>query len=148
MDEKQLKLSNQLCFKLYSASRAMTRLYTPILEKIGLTYPQYLAMLVLWEKEIVSFKEMSNELKLKTGTLTPILKKLEEHHYLVKRTDEKDERKIYIELTKVGMDLKEKATAIPFEIGAKAKITKKEYEFFMENLEQLLQKLYAAENEK
>lgn len=144
--EDYLKLSNQLCFKMYSASRTMTRLYGPMLKEIGLTYPQYLAMLVMWEKRKVLFKELGIELKLKTGTLTPLLKKLESMGYVLKKKDEKDDRQVWIELTQKGLDLKEEAKHIPISIAKRAGLTKKEYDEYMKAFDEILNRLYIAED--
>ena len=112
-----LKLENQLCFRVYSASKRIVRLYGPLLNEIDLTYPQYLVMMVLWEHKKLSFKEISSKLKMKTGTLTPILTKLESNGYLVKEKDENDDRKIYIAVTEKGLQLEEKAKDIPEKIA-------------------------------
>ncbi len=96
MNDQALLLENQICFRLYKTSRAMIRLYQPILEAFDITYPQYLTMLVLWEKESIDFKELSRKLELKTGTLTPMLQKLEVAGYLERIKNEKDNRKVNI----------------------------------------------------
>jgi len=148
MNFEHLKLSNQLCFKIYSASRAMIRLYKPILDKLKLTYPQYIAMLVLWEKEVIPFKELSDEIKLKTGTLTPLLNKLEKQGYIVKIRDENDDRKILVKLTDKGRELKEEALNVPAEIACKTSLEKEEYISYMKIMNDLLEKLYEAEKRK
>jgi DNA-binding MarR family transcriptional regulator len=108
-----LRLDQQLCFSLYAASRAMTAAYGPHLAPLGLTYPQYLVMLVLWEADGASVKEIGDRLQLDSGTLTPLLKKLEADE-LVKRTrDEKDARVVRITLTRSGKALEKKAQGIP-----------------------------------
>ena len=89
---ENLKLENQLCFKIYSVSKSMIRIYGPLLKEIDLTYPQYLAMLVLWEHKKLPFKDMCFKLKMKTGTLPPILSKLEGNGYLERIKDESDDR--------------------------------------------------------
>lgn len=109
----QLKLSNQLCFSLYSLGLSVTRLYRPYLEKLGLTYPQYIAMLVLWEKDPVTVNELGDELNLDSGTLSPLLKKLEALEVITRERDPKDERRVIIKLTKKGKDLRNKAEEIP-----------------------------------
>jgi DNA-binding MarR family transcriptional regulator len=109
-----LLLSNQLCFAIYSAGHAFNRVYKPLLDRLGLTYPQYLVMLVLWEHDGLSVKEIGERLFLDSGTLTPLLKRLEAAH-LVKRTRSAvDERQVLVALTARGAGLRDKAkTAIP-----------------------------------
>lgn len=141
-----LKLSNQLCFKIYSVSKAMTRLYKPILHSLNLTYPQYLVMLILWEHEKISFKSMSNNLKMKTGTLTPILNKLESQGKLCRIKDEKDDRKVYIHITTKGKELKGKASNVPNEITHTTQVTNEEYMEYMREFDVLLKKLDKIEN--
>lgn len=111
-----LALDSQLCFSLYAASRAMTAAYGPLLAPLGLTYPQYLVLLVLWEAEGVSVKDIGDRLQLDSGTLTPLLKKLEAEG-LVKRTrDEEDARVVRVTLTRAGKTLERKAQRVPREL--------------------------------
>ncbi|WP_426612363.1 MarR family winged helix-turn-helix transcriptional regulator [Bradyrhizobium sp. McL0616] len=113
-----LRLDNQICFAVYSAAHAFNRVYKPLLERLGLTYPQYLVMLVLWERDDVAVKDIGEKLFLDSGTLTPLLKRLEAAH-LVKRTrSSEDERQVLIALTSQGHALKEKARAVPHSILA------------------------------
>jgi MarR family transcriptional regulator, organic hydroperoxide resistance regulator len=108
-----LQLGNQVCFAIYSTAHAFNRVYKPLLDRLGLTYPQYLVMLVLWEQDGVTVKEIGDRLFLDSGTLTPLLKRLEAAH-LVKRTrSTEDERQVLISLTPQGVVLKEKARAVP-----------------------------------
>ncbi|MFL6789757.1 MAG: MarR family winged helix-turn-helix transcriptional regulator [Bradyrhizobium sp.] len=108
-----LMLSSQLCFAIYSTAHAFNRVYKPLLDKLGLTYPQYLVMLVLWERDGVPLKDISERLFLDSGTLTPLLKRLEATG-LVKRTrSTEDERQVLIALTAQGQALKERARAVP-----------------------------------
>jgi MarR family transcriptional regulator, organic hydroperoxide resistance regulator len=108
-----LLLGNQLCFAVYSTAHAFNRFYKPLLDRLGLTYPQYLAMLVLWEQDGVSVKEIGERLYLDSGTLTPLLKRLEAAG-LVKRTrSTEDERQVLVALTPQGQALKEKARGVP-----------------------------------
>lgn len=146
MDNDNLKLGNQLCFKIYSASKAMTRLYSPILQRLNLTYPQYLVMLVLWEQDKISFKEMSNNLKMKTGTLTPILNNLQKQGQLCRIKDEKDDRKIYITITSKGRKLKDIASNVPGEISCRSQLSTDEYLKYMKEFDELLNKLDEIEN--
>jgi DNA-binding MarR family transcriptional regulator len=108
-----LRLDHQLCFALYSASLAMTRLYKPLLEELGLTYPQYLAMLVLWETDGVTVSELGDRLHLDSGTLTPLLKRLEAAELVNRLRDVQDERRVLIRLTAAGRKLKGRAARIP-----------------------------------
>ena len=108
-----LQLDHQLCFALYSASLAMTRLYKPLLDELGLTYPQYLAMLVLWEQDGLMVSELGQRLYLDSGTLTPLLKRLETSGYISRIRALEDERRVYITLTAAGRKLKTHAAKIP-----------------------------------
>ena len=108
-----LRLDNQLCFALYSTSLAMTKVYKPLLAELGLTYPQYLAMLVLWERDGLMVSELGQKLYLDSGTLTPLLKRLEASGYISRIRDVEDERRVYITLTSSGRKLKTRAAKIP-----------------------------------
>jgi len=111
--DETLRLDNQICFAIYSAAHAYNRVYKPLLDKLGLTYPQYLVMLILWERDGIPVKEIGERLFLDSGTLTPLLKRLEAAQ-LVKRTRSvEDERQVLIALTPQGLALKEKARAVP-----------------------------------
>ncbi len=111
--DAMLKLDNQLCFALYSTSLAMTKLYKPLLDGLGLTYPQYLAMLVLWEKDGLMVSELGERLYLDSGTLTPLLKRLETSGLVARLRDVADERRVHITLTPAGRKLKAQAAKIP-----------------------------------
>ena len=111
--DQALLLDNQLCFALYSASLAMTRLYKPLLAGLGLTYPQYLAMLVLWERDGLMVSELGERLGLDSGTLTPLLKRLEALDLVARIRAVEDERRVHITLTAAGRKLKTRARAIP-----------------------------------
>ena len=108
-----LELDQQLCFALYSTSLAMTKAYKPLLEKLGLTYPQYLTMLVLWESDDLTVKEMAARLSLDSATMTPLLKRLEAQGYVERLRGIEDERQVHIRLTEVGRALKQAARDIP-----------------------------------
>ncbi len=108
-----LQLDHQLCFALYSASLAMTKLYKPLLDAIGLTYPQYLVMLVLWERDGMTVSELGERLFLDSGTLTPLLKRLEHSGFLARQRDPQDERRVRITLTPGGRALRDEAERIP-----------------------------------
>lgn len=111
--EQALLLDQQLCFALYSNSLLMTKLYKPHLEKLGLTYPQYLVMLVLWERDRVTVSELGERLGLDSGTLTPLLKRLEAHGWVQRVRDTDDERRVRLILTEEGRALKQQARAVP-----------------------------------
>lgn len=113
MNYDALKLDNQLCFALYACSKEVTKAYKPLLDKLGLTYTQYITLLVLWEQDNLTVKELGEKLHLDSGTLTPLLKKLEQMKLLQRIRDKKDERNVYVSLTKLGIDLKLKAVEIP-----------------------------------
>ncbi|WP_411880477.1 MarR family winged helix-turn-helix transcriptional regulator [Polaromonas sp. YR568] len=111
--DAMLQLDNQLCFALYSTSLAMTKLYKPMLEELGLTYPQYLAMLVLWEQDGLTVSELGERLYLDSGTLTPLLKRMETAGLVSRLRAVQDERRVHITLTAAGRKLKAKAAKIP-----------------------------------
>jgi DNA-binding MarR family transcriptional regulator len=108
-----LLLDNQLCFALYSASLAMTKLYKPLLAALGLTYPQYLALLVLWERDGLTVSELGERLSLDSGTLTPLLKRLEAAGLVSRLRDAADERRVRVQLTAEGRSLKARARHVP-----------------------------------
>ena len=108
-----LQFDNQLCFALYSASLATTKLYKPLLKPWGLTYPQYLAMLALWEKDDCMVSELGERLFLDSGTLTPLLKRMESAGWLQRQRDSEDERRVRVVLTEAGRALREKLAGIP-----------------------------------
>lgn len=114
------RLEEQLCFALYSASRAFTRAYQPLLEPLGLTYPQYLVMLVLWEGEPLSVSELGARLALDSGTLTPLLKRLEHAKLVQRRRAPTDERVVVVSLTGAGQALRQRAGGIPVELACRA----------------------------
>ena len=108
-----LKLDHQLCFALYSASLAMTKFYKPLLDPLGLTYPQYLVMLVLWEADGITVSQLGERVALNSGTLTPLLKRLEASDLVRRLRDTADERRVLLQLTPVGRALKSRAMAVP-----------------------------------
>ncbi len=122
MDES-LKLSNQLCFPIYNLSKEIVALYRPILENLDLTYPQYLVMLVLWEHNGLNVSEIGHFLNLDSGTLTPLLKRLEGKKIIDRKRSEVDERVVQISLTDLGRDLEQKALCIPTQLLEKVNIS-------------------------
>lgn len=111
--EDPLRLENQLCFALYAASGLVTRAYRPLLAPLNLTYPQYLAMMVLWEHGDATVSELGEALELDSGTLTPLLKRLEMAGFVNRERDPADERRVIVSPTDTGWDLKEKAAGVP-----------------------------------
>jgi len=109
----RLKLENQFCFPLYAASREVIKMYKPLLDKYNLTYTQYIAMLVMWEYEKISVKEMGQKLYLDSGTLTPVIKKLVAMGYVQKYRDQNDDRVVIVEITDKGRKLKEEILDVP-----------------------------------
>ena len=118
-----LLLQNQLCHSLYSASNALVRAYRPLLEPLGLTYPQYLVMLALWEADQVAIKQLVSQTRLDSGTLTPILKRLEQKGLVVRRRSACDERQWLIELTEEGRALRQQAEGIPRRLWCMSQMT-------------------------
>ncbi|RPD94286.1 MarR family transcriptional regulator [Aureibaculum marinum] len=114
---ENLKLSNQVCFPLYSLAKEVIKQYRPILNELGLTYPQYLVMLVLWEEGSQNVSEIGNQLFLDSGTLTPLLKRLEQKNIIVRKRNPEDERIVTISLTEKGKIMKEKAQCVPDRIA-------------------------------
>jgi DNA-binding MarR family transcriptional regulator len=146
--DQPLLLGNQLCFAVYSTAHAFNRFYKPMLDRLGLTYPQYLAMLVLWEEDGLPVKEIGERLFLDSGTLTPLLKRLEAAG-LVKRTrSTEDERQVIVALTAQGEALKEKARSLPLSILAASECSVAELAALKKEVEQLRDKLNAALGEK
>jgi len=113
----ELKLENQLCFPLYACSREVIKRYRPFLDELGLTYTQYVAMMVFWEQGAISVKELGQKLYLDSGTLTPVLKSLEAKGYVTRRRSPEDERVLIAALTDEGAALQEAAAKIPAQIG-------------------------------
>ena len=116
--DQPLRLDNQICFAVYSAAHAFNRVYKPLLDRLGLTYPQYLVMLVLWERDGVPLRDIGEKLFLDSGTLTPLLKRLEAAQLVRRTRSTEDERQVLIALTPQGHALKEKARAVPQSILA------------------------------
>lgn len=113
-----LRLANQLCFPLYACSKEIVKAYKPYLEELDLTYTQYITMMVMWEYKELCVKEISKYLYLDSGTLTPLLKRLEGKGYIIRQRSAKDERDLIVKLTESGEALKEKAADIPQKMGA------------------------------
>ena len=116
MDDK-FKLENQLCFRLYTASRLLTQAYHPLLSEHGLTYPQYLVLLVLWEKDAQPVNDIAKRLLLETNTVTPLLKRMEAEGIVTRSKGKEDARQMIVKLTKKGRDLQKKLTHVPETMG-------------------------------
>jgi DNA-binding MarR family transcriptional regulator len=117
MQDDILKLENQLCFPLYACSKEVIRRYTPFLDAIDLTYTQYIVMMVLWERERITVKELGECLYLDSGTLTPLLKRLEKKKLIRRSRSDSDERQVVLMITEAGLALKEKAREVPLQMG-------------------------------
>jgi DNA-binding MarR family transcriptional regulator len=137
----KLSLSNQICFPLYALSRQVTAQYQPLLEKIDLTYPQYLVMLLLWENELMSVKELGCKLMLDSGTLTPLLKRMEEKAIIRRTRRPSDERVVEITLTAAGQALKAKAIQIPDQLQCSLKMSEDEMIQLGKMLQDTLEKI-------
>ena len=116
MNYEQLKLENQLCFAVYAASRLITREYQPLLDKLSITYPQYLVLMVLWENNHLPVNDIAKKLVLNTNTITPLLKRMEQQGLIKRERSEKDERKVIVHLSEQGVALQEEAARIPEEL--------------------------------
>lgn len=136
-----LNLRDQLCFSLYVCSKEIVRRYKPFLSDIGLTYTQYITMMVLWEQKRIKVHELGKFLYLDSGTLTPLLKLLEKEGFVVRERNSDDERVVYVSLTKKGEKLKEKAMSVPQKICSCVNLTTEDRENLKKSLEKLLAKL-------
>lgn len=114
---EQLKLENQLCFRFYTISRLITQAYRPLLSRLGLTYPQYLVLLVLWEQDAQPVNDIAKHLCLETNTVTPLLKRMEQEGLVTRHQGERDSRQVIVCLTEKGQALEEQAQSIPTEMG-------------------------------
>ncbi len=119
----QLKLENQLCFPLYAAAKEVVRRYRPFLEELDLTYTQYITMMVLWEQKEINVRELGEKLYLDSGTLTPLLKSLEQKQYVSRHRSAKDERVLIVSLSEKGEKLREKAACVPGQMGGCIRLT-------------------------
>jgi len=141
--DQALQLDQQLCFALYSASHAMSKAYKPHLDALGLTYPQYVAMLVLWERDGLTVSEIGERLYLDSGTLTPLLKRLEGAGYISRLRDAADERRVLIQLTANGRKLKARAAPIPGCMLEAAQCSLSELTALTRQVQQLRERLQA-----
>jgi DNA-binding MarR family transcriptional regulator len=135
------QLENQLCFPLYAASRMLTKAYQPYLQELELTYPQYLVLLLLWEHGELTVKTLGEQLLLDSGTLTPLLKRMEHKQWLSRRRDPSDERLVLIQLLPAGRVLQQRASHIPEKLQEKLKLTSTEFTTLRKQLRHLLTQL-------
>ena len=135
-----LKLENQLCFPLYACAREVTKLYHPYLTKLDLTYTQYITMMLLWEFDTMTAKELGKRLYLDSGTLTPVLRSLDEKGFVIRRRSSEDERVLIVKLTEKGAELREDALAVPYQVVHCVNFSEEE----AMQLQQLLYKLLSA----
>lgn len=145
MDQKfdALRLENQLCFPLYACSREVIKRYRPYLDALGLTYTQYIVLMVIWEEGTVSVRDLGKRLFLDSGTLTPVLKTLEKIGLITRARSQEDERVLLVTITKAGQALREEALTIPKQMAGCVKLTREE----RETLYRLLYKMLAANEE-
>lgn len=145
MDQKfdALRLENQLCFPLYACSREVIKRYRPYLDALGLTYTQYIVLMVIWEEGTVSVRDLGKRLFLDSGTLTPVLKTLEKMGLITRARSQEDERVLLVTITKAGQALREEALTIPKQMAGCVKLTREE----RETLYRLLYKMLAANEE-
>ena len=132
-----LRLENQVCFPLYACAKEIVKCYTPLLEEIDLTYTQYITMMVLWEHTEMNVKELGRHLYLDSGTLTPVLKKLEQKGFVTRKRDTRDERVLNVAVTAAGMGLRDKAVTMPKRIGESVHLDSDE----VLQLQKILQKI-------
>ncbi len=137
-----LKLENQLCFSVYALSRLITKAYQPLLDALGVTYPQYLVLLLLWEHESLTVKALGENLLLDSGTLTPLLKRMEQRGWLSRHRDARDERSVVVTIQPAGRDLQQLAQHIPTELAACFDMTQEEISTLRLHLQQLIKQLH------
>ena len=139
--QEAMKLENQLCFPLYAAARSVMNLYTPYLKPLGLTYTQYLVLLVLWERDGLTVGELCAKLMLDNGTLSPLLKKMEQAGYVARTRSREDERVVVISLTEAGKALQDEARDIPRQVGSCIRLSPEKAQALYDLLYELLENL-------
>jgi len=144
LGEGELRLDRQLCFALYASSLAMTKVYKPLLDDLGLTYPQYLVMMALWERDHRTVGDLGEQLYLDSGTLTPLLKRMEASGLLTRERAKDDERRVLVTLTSDGRALREQAARLPMEIARAAQVPLEEIRDLRERLHRLREHLAAS----
>ncbi|MGM7683921.1 MarR family winged helix-turn-helix transcriptional regulator [Cytobacillus sp. Hm23] len=143
-----LKLDNQLCFSVYALSREITKMYRPLLDELGITYPQYLVLLVLWESGESTVKELGEQLFLDSGTLTPLLKRMQDGGLIVRERSSVDERRVLIKLTEDGKLLQEKAICIPMSLIDNGEMSSNELVSMRKLVQQLLNQVHQINTKK
>ncbi len=141
----EFKLNDLMCFQLYQASRTMTRLYKDILRPLDLTYPQYIVMVLLWENGTLSFSEVSNRLQLKTGTLSPLLKRLEKDGWIERKHNKKDDRMVEVALGKRGIENKHIWAEVPCKVAELLDYDTDTYEEYLEAIRDINEHLHNLE---
>jgi len=141
MNDDPLKLKNQLCFPLYACSREVIKKYKPLLDTVGLTYTQYIAMMVLWEKKSINVKSLGEHLYLDSGTLTPLLKKMETQGLVTRKRAVEDERNVIVTITEEGEKLKQKSSHIPLQMGECISLPPEEIQLLHKLLYKVLEKI-------
>ena len=137
-DNPLLKLDKQLCFSVYALSRLITKTYQPLLEKLDVTYPQYLVLMLLWEHESLTVKQLGKKLLLDSGTLTPLLKRMEQRQWLSRLRDPRDERSVVVTLQLAGRALKLEAQEIPVKLADRLQMQPAEIDSLRTQLHQLI----------
>lgn len=146
MDKNEvLKLENQLCFAIYACSRKLTKMYRPLLEQLDITYPQYLVLMLLWDKKQQTVSELGQRLYLDSGTLTPLLKRMENTGLVQRTRSKQDERKVIVKITHKGDQLKEKASEIPGKMFCQSGLSVEEFYGLKADLEKLLDRINESE---
>lgn len=138
MDYNSLRLDSQLCFPLYAVSKEIIKKYKPILDPLGITYTQYITLMALWEQDNLTVKELGEKLYLDSGTLTPLLKKLETQGIIVRERSQADERNVYIRLTAKGYNLRDQALSIPIEMRKCIDLSDEDFNTLYRLLHQML----------
>lgn len=141
MNYDSLKLENQLCFPLYACSKEIIKKYKPYLDPLGLTYTQYITLMVLWEENNITVKALGERLYLDSGTLTPLLKKMESQGLVTRERSPKDERNVYIKLTQQGVEMRDRAIEVPKQIGSCLSLSKEEMLSLRDMLNKILHQL-------
>ncbi|WP_046214018.1 MarR family winged helix-turn-helix transcriptional regulator [Paenibacillus wulumuqiensis] len=134
-------LEQHICFSLYAGSRAITRMYWPMLEEMGITYPQYITLVVLWEKQECTIKELGKEIYLDSGTMTSMLKRMEENGLITRQRSTEDERVVNIKITEKGMALQEQSSCLPESLLSATGLSSEELQSLNQQLRQLIRKL-------
>lgn len=140
-EKKTLALDEHLCFSLYAGSRAITRMYWPMLEEMGITYPQYLALVVLWDKKECTIKELGKEIYLDSGTMTSMLKRMEESGLITRQRSVEDERVVKIRITEQGLALQEQSACIPQALLQSTGLSHEELEQLNRQIRQIIGKI-------